>query len=77
MPAQLHGIKISFQDYLLMVVQHKQEHPEWRMGQTYFNVLERVNEKKANEIRGSWLDPFHQDKVIGNFLYEVCATWEG
>jgi hypothetical protein len=43
-------------------------HPEWRMGQTYFNVLYAIRPDLANRIRGSSLDPFYFDDRIYEFL---------
>lgn len=71
------NMNYSFQDFLLLAMQLKRDNPSLRMGQAYFSALHKINPKKANELANSWLDPFNDDDKIGNFLYEVCATWEG
>lgn len=35
------------------------QHPEWRRGQTEFNVLETVRPELANLIRATGIDPFY------------------
>lgn len=50
------------------------EHPEQRKGQALFNYL-WLNEQTrefAEEIRATGLDPFHNDKLIGKVLAELC-----
>lgn len=46
-------------DYLTTVDQERKSFPQWRLGQTYFNVLHTLHPELANEIRGTALDPFH------------------
>lgn len=53
---------------------------EWRLGQTYFNELYRVNPVLADDIRGTEADPFYQDKHIPEFLGHVnryCIAFGG
>ena len=47
--------------------------PHWRKGQTYFNVLYEIYPDFANDIRGTELDPFHDDKKVKPFM---DALWE-
>lgn len=46
-----------------------------RPGQWAFNLLERVNPGLANTIRGSAIDPFHQDDKLAVFFDYVNAHW--
>ena len=50
------------------------EHPEQRKGQALFNYLYSNEQTKAfaNEIRGTKLDPFYNDSVIGDVLAKLC-----
>lgn len=66
---------LSFNDYLETVTVAKNDHPEWRLGQTYFNVLEGMNIALANQLRGSISDPFYEDANIKAFLSHVRISW--
>lgn len=67
---------ISFTDYLREVLVLKRENPNLRMGQCYFNVFSEIDPDHAAFITTlRSIDCFHDDSNIGNFLYEVCATW--
>jgi hypothetical protein len=67
---------MTFAKYLAEVAHQKQFMSNWRMGQTYFNVLTEVKPVLAEKIRGTAIDPFHDDKNIANFLTEVCFSWD-
>ena len=43
------------------------EHPEWRKGQAFFNVLYTLFPDVANEIRGSSVDMFYDSSKINEF----------
>jgi len=43
-------------------------HKTWRAGQALFNALLRVRPDLAEEIRGTDLDPFHDNKRIRDCL---------
>jgi hypothetical protein len=51
-----------FSDY----IRHEVAHPEMRKGQCLFNYLYANEQTRAfaNEIRGTDLDPFYNDKVM-------------
>lgn len=68
---------MTFDEYLVRVMIALDQHPEWRVGQTYFNVLYRVRIQLANEhIRGKpGIDPFYDDRIIPAFLAEVYKRW--
>ena len=65
----------DFERYLLTCAATKTAHPEWRWGQTLFNVLHDVRPDLANGVRGSDIDPFHRDSVASRFLQEVEDRW--
>lgn len=44
------------------------EYPDWRKGQTFFNVLYNLYPEMADEIRGSEIDPFYIDDNINKCL---------
>lgn len=67
---------MSFQEFLNKVIHAKREHPEWRLGQTYFNVLHDCNPKLANRIRGGAVDPFYKDELVPKFIDFVHERWK-
>ena len=62
----------EFSEYFKTVSSMVVEHPEWRIGQTYFNVLLDFYPNIAEEVRGTEFDPFYQDGQIEKFLAFVC-----
>ena len=67
---------MTFAEYLVLVAQTKNAEPEWRMGQTYFNVLFERRDDLSEEIRGGKLDPFHNDQAIPAFLSWASDQWD-
>lgn len=63
--------KQEFSAYLWRASIRKAQHPEWRMGQTYFNVLRELHPEIAEVFRGEYHDPFHNDRWIPDFLSDV------
>ena len=46
------------------------DHPDWRIGQCFFNALAHVAPWVAEDIRGTSLDPFYiEDNLPHFFLY--------
>lgn len=45
----------------------------WRKGQTLFNVLYEMYPDLANEIRGTPLDPFYEDRKIKDFMNFIAS----
>lgn len=66
-----------YRAYVSEVALQRVEHPEWRKGQTYFNVLyfDGFDPEFANEIRGSDRDPFHNDGKVGPLLEALSERW--
>lgn len=54
---------MTMNEYIDEVTRVGIEHPEWRRGQTYFNVLHQMRPSLANKIRGTNLDPFYTDRI--------------
>lgn len=76
--ARAMGPHLTFEEYLVMVANAKRAHPEWRLGQTYFNVLYEVRPDLSDgkqAIRASAIDPFYQDHLVAVFLVDVARRW--
>ena len=67
---------MTFLQYLVEVQRTKQLFPEWRAGQTAFNVLRRVKPDLAERVRGTDFDPFYRDKVLHDFYKFVSVEWD-
>lgn len=65
----------GFVAYLNLVVVTRADNPSWRKGQTHFNVLSDVRPDLSERVRGTRLDPFHKDCVLGEFLNYVAKNW--
>lgn len=50
------------------------DYPEWRKGQALFNALYDLVPEFANMIRGTKVDPFHQDKNC-NVVLSMLVHW--
>lgn len=70
------GQVMSFDDYLRQVWTVQREQPEWRPGQTYFNVLHAVRPDLSAQVRASRLDPFYMNHRIDAFLEWTLDHWE-
>jgi hypothetical protein len=68
---------VNFADYLSIVSTVADRTPDWRKGQTYFNVLREARPDLAEKVRGSVLDPFQRDERIEAFLAYVYLNWDG
>lgn len=66
---------LSFQRYIELVASTQKAEPEWRVGQTYFNVLHMYRPDLSEMVRGNDIDPFYQDKCLPGFLDFVGAYW--
>ena len=56
--------QIELHDILLLADRFQKEHTIWRPGQCLFNAIYTINSQIANELRGTKLDPFHNDDII-------------
>jgi len=67
----------QLQKYLLKVNSNLEIHKkDWRVGQTYFNVLDMDYPKLANLIRGTSIDPFYVEKNLPAFLKYIDGSKE-
>lgn len=57
-----------------MVAETRELYPEWRLGQTYFNVLYEYSPELADWVRGTYIDPFYDDSKVPVFLDNILAT---
>lgn len=67
---------MSMAEYLRIVATVSARTADWRAGQTYFNVLTEVKPALAEKVRGSMVDPFHQDSRIADFLVFISDQWD-
>lgn len=66
---------MTFDEYIAKVYNTKKLHPEWRLGQAYFNVLRDYNEDIAYSLQSEGYDPFYNDSHIGEFLNMLYNQW--
>jgi transposase-like protein len=64
-------------DLTLVVIANYEKHPEWRFGQTMFNTLMDYRPEKAEEIRGTSLDPFYKRPDDDEFWNRFAEWLEG
>ena len=63
----------SLEDYLAAVAHSSYRVVgEWRYGQTCFNYLPK---RLQNDVQGSAIDPFNDDKVVPELLNYVATYW--
>lgn len=60
----------DYQEFLLAALRAYEDEP-WRMGQSYFNVLRERHPEIAEHYRGSMVDPFYNDSLIPEFLWDL------
>jgi len=65
----------TFADYQRAVARAQKRHPEWRRGQTHFNVLHRLRRDLAEAVWANPLDPFSQDERLDAFLSHIEEHW--
>lgn len=66
---------MTYDDYLAEVRAQLRANPEWRVGQTFWNVLQEVRADLASLIHGSDLDPFYRDGRLAAFHEFVVEKW--
>ena len=47
---------------------YRKQHPELREGQALFNAVNQIDPIAADELRGSNVDCFYNDKLVPDFL---------
>jgi len=59
---------MHFRIFLAEVILNLLKHKQWRLGQAMFNTLYELAPTRADKIRGSGLDPFHNNSRILPFI---------
>lgn len=59
---------MTIQEYIDWCAEWGNRHPDLRIGQHMFNTLEARHADIAAYIRGTYVDPFYDDKRIPEFL---------
>lgn len=65
---------MTFEDYMIAVRKRLDGGGE-RIGQAYYNVLSQNRPDISHIVNGSHLDPFYDDRRLGDFLTFVMARW--
>lgn len=67
----------TIDDFHMEVLQFvRLEAPEWRIGQTYFNVLARRRPDLSEQIRSGPLDPFYRNERVPEFVAFLAENWQ-
>lgn len=66
---------MTFTAFTLYVIDYDQAHHKERSGQAAFNALWNVRPDLADQVRGTDLDPFHNDAVLLPFWHFVQEAW--
>lgn len=64
-----------YTQYLSYVARYMLMHPQQRRGQAHFNVLYIGHPSIANMIRGTEVDPFHDNARLVDFLESVYHSF--
>ena len=69
-------MEMTFDEYLMNVEVAYRDNPEWRWGQTYWNVLDDERPDLAHLLTLTELDPFHKEpNQLGEFLAWLGDHW--
>lgn len=66
---------VEFSEYICDA-ENRFMHSDERRGQAYFNSLEEAAPTLAEEIRGTYVDPFYNDELLVQFLHRVHTSWD-
>lgn len=67
---------MTFQEYKDAVEYAREHNPNWRIGQSAFNVLMINRPDLSEQVRGRTIDPFHDGAVLPEFYDWVERNWE-
>lgn len=59
---------MNLNEFLVVSMKQKHQYPEWRVGQTYFNVLRDMAPELAERVREENCNPFYVDAHCQAFL---------
>lgn len=68
---------VSYDEFLAIVERYHKSLPDWKYGQTYFNILTSVKPLLAETIKGSLHDPSSKEKVSEETHKLVSSKWQG
>lgn len=63
------SIETAFAEYLVKVTRYRQDYPDLRVGQAFFNVLYCYYPDIADKIRGTKNDPFYKEDAVELALF--------
>lgn len=63
--------RVHVTEWIRAIAADYTKHPDHRQGQRAFNTLCKVQPELAERIRGTDLDPFHQDERVPKFVLYV------
>jgi hypothetical protein len=66
---------MTFEEYIVEVQRQRIQHKSWRLGQTYYNVLDDIRPDLNASIVGTHGDPFYTDSNIKRYLDFVATNW--
>lgn len=67
---------MTFEEYVVEVQREHLSNKALRLGQAYFNVLNRHRPDLAERVRGVFtMDPFYRDNNIPSFLEFLGDNW--
>lgn len=66
----------SLAQFYADVQEYRTLYPEWREGQTYFNVLHRQRPELAEKLRTTSLDPFYRDERVEAVQEWLQDNWD-
>lgn len=64
----------ELQVILLLGLEMRSKHHDWRGGQAIFNALYELHSKVANIIRGTKIDPFYDNNKISDCIKFITQT---
>ena len=67
---------MSFHQFVEAVFKAMDDNPEWRQGQTLFNVYAKYFPEKAEQLRGSRVDPFYRDENVSEAWDFIGKNWD-
>lgn len=68
--------QITFEEFCHDIEVTMRRHPQWRRGQTCFNMLRAIKPDLADEVRTSPYDPFYMDEKLPGFFTWLSERWD-
>jgi hypothetical protein len=70
---------MKYEEFNRLIAKNMIAHPRWRYGQAVFNTLYDLEPERADEIRGTRMDPFHalnNDLRLARFWDWFMDNWD-